>query len=195
MEKKLYSKDRLRDYALWYYFRYYPSNARLIQKLKEKGSSEDLSVVYKEIFHLLQEDAIIASKIDNYIFRNKNYTYIRNKMREKLFPKDKTEAYLEKYIHSGESLLAEDFLRKKIENFIQKGKSRYYIFTKLWETKEDKELLNRLFQEYFPDGERENILREYEKLRNKYDIQKITQKLISKWFKYNDIKRVLSEMS
>lgn len=112
-------------------------------------------------------------------------------MREKLFPNEKTESYLEKYTSSWKSLLSEDFLRRKIEVFKQKGKSRYHIFQKLWETKEDREVLNTLLNEYFPEGESENILREYEKLKNKYDKQKIIQKLISKWFKYDEIKKSL----
>lgn len=187
-----YTPSRLKDYALWYYFRYYPSNARLIQKLEEKWEKEDAQKVFSEIKHFLQEDQILQSKIDNYVFRNKNYRYIGQKMREKLFPIEKVEAYLEKYKTSRKSLLSENFLRRKIETFKSKGKSRYYIFQKLWETKEDREVLDTLLSEYFPDGESENILREYEKLKNKYDKQKITQKLISKWFKYDEIKKVLT---
>jgi len=52
-------------------------------------------------------------------------------MREKLFPSERVESYLEKYVNSGESILDENFLRKKIENYSAKGKSRYYIFQTL----------------------------------------------------------------
>jgi len=187
MDKK-YTPQRLKDYALWYYFRYYPSNGQLLQKLREKGKEEDSIVVFKSIEHLLQEQEIIKAKIDNYIFRNKNYRYIRQKMCEKLFDTQSVETYLEKYIHSGESILDETFLRKKIENYAAKGKSRYYIFQTLWETKLDREKIEILLDEYFPDGESENILREYEKIRHKYDRQKIIQKLLSKWFKYDEVK-------
>lgn len=109
-------------------------------------------------------------------------------MREKLFPIDKTESYLEKYINSRESILDENFLRKKIENYTAKGKSRYYIFQTLGETKLDREKLEILLEEYFPNGESENIQREYQKiisskpdlLKTREGKQKITQKLISK---------------
>ena len=100
MNNKPYTYQRLKDYALWYYFRYYPSNARLLQKLREKGTQKDATQVLKEVQHLTQEDEIIRAKIDNYIFRNKNYRYIRQKMREKLFPTEKIESYLEKYINT-----------------------------------------------------------------------------------------------
>ncbi len=212
MNNKPYTSKRLHDYALWYYFRYYPSNARLLQKLKEKGSEEDAQKIFTNIKHLLQEDEIIKAKIDNYIFRHKNYRYIRQKMREKLFPSEAVEQYLEKYLNSWKSLLTKEFLRKKIENFIQRGKSRQYIFQKLWETPEDKELLNWLLEDYFANWESENIRKEYEKIRTKLQNQtthpkaplfqnrgeltftwkqKITQKLLSKWFKYNEVKKVL----
>lgn len=205
-QEKKYTLQRLKDYALWYYFRYYPSNWKLLQKLEEKGTNKDAQKIFWEIKNLLQEDEIIKAKIDTYIFRNKNYRYIRQKMREKLFPTDKTEVYLEKYINAWESILDENFLRKKIENYTQKGKSRYYIFQTLWETKQDREKLEVLLDEYFPDWESENILREYEKLSQhltpnhspekrgelpRDQIQKITRKLIAKWFKYDEIKRVL----
>lgn len=186
-----YTPQRLKDYALWYYFRYYPSNARLLQKLNEKWDPEDATSVFKDIQHLTQEGEIIKAKIDNYIFRNKNYRYIRQKMREKLFPSEKTEGYLEEYINTWESILDEDFLRRKIEIGISKGKSRYHIFQKLWETKQDREVLEVLLQEYFPDWESENITREYEKLKSKYNRQKIIQKLLSKWFKYDEVKQIV----
>ena len=196
--EKKYTPQRLKDYALWYYFRYYPSNARLLQKLNEKWEAEDAQQAFQEIKNLTQEDEIIKAKIDNYIFRNKNYRYIRQKMREKLFPSEKTEQYLEKYINSGESILDENFLRKKIENYAAKGKSRYYIFQTLWETKLDREKLEILLEEYFPKWEFENIQREYNKiisskpelLNSQAGKQKITQKLISKWFKYDEIKEI-----
>jgi len=120
-------------------------------------------------------------------------------MREKLFPNEKTESYLEKYLNSGKSILDENFLRKKIENYTAKGKSRYYIFQTLWETKLDREKLDILLEEYFPDWESENILKEYEKiisgkpelLKSREWKQKITQKLISKWFKYDEVKKII----
>ena len=198
--RKRYSCQRLYDYALWYYFRYYPSNARLLQKLTEKGSEEDTQKVFQSISHLLQEEQIIASKVDNYIFRNKNYRYIRQKMWEKLFESEKVESYLEEYTTSGKSLLTEDFLRRKIEILISKGKSQRYISTKLWETPEDREKLGPLLNEYFKDWEWENIKKEYEKiifrnpklLQSWYEKkQKIIQKLIAKWFHYREIKNLI----
>ena len=198
-QEKTYSRQRLKDYALWYYFRYYPSNARLLQKLREKWEELDSTEVLKEIEHLTQETEIIKAKIDNYIFRNKNYRYIRQKMREKLFISSEVEKYLEKFINAWESLLTEDFMRKKIEQNIMKWKSKQYIQNKLWETKLDREVLAPLLEEYFPEWEQENIKREYEKIISKNSKllqawftgkQKIIQKLLAKWFQYNEVKNI-----
>jgi SOS response regulatory protein OraA/RecX len=197
--EKKYSPQRLKDYALWYYFRYYPSDGRLLQKLNEKWEEHDAQQVFAEIKHLLQEDEIIKAKIDNYLFRNKNFRYIQQKMREKLFPVEKTQAYLEPLLESWKSILTESFLRKKIENFANRGKSRSYIFYSLWETAADREILENLLNEYFPDGESENIEREYQKiisskpelLTSRIWKQKIIQKLLSKWFKYDEVKMIV----
>jgi len=65
-------------------------------KLVEKSKLEpELAPrVFSDIEHLLEEDKIIESKIKNYIFRNKNVSYIRLKMIEKSFPRQKIEKFL-----------------------------------------------------------------------------------------------------
>ncbi|MCH8518157.1 hypothetical protein LAT59_00120 [Candidatus Gracilibacteria bacterium] len=192
MKQEIYSLSRLKNYAEWYYFRYYPSNEKLLQKLREKGSEEDVLKVYEYIFPLTQEEAILETKIEGYILRNKNFRYIEQKMREKLFPKEKVKVYLKQYRDTGESLYKEEYLRKKIEYYIEKGKSKQYIFGKLGETKEDKYLLEHIFEKYFEDGEGEALKKEYEKIKGKSDKQKIIQKLLMKGFRYDDIKKLLS---
>lgn len=191
ISNKLYTYQRLKDYALWYYFRYYPSNKRLFQKLQEKGSTEDSQKVFWDIQHLLQESEIIASKIDNYVFRNKNYRYIRQKMFEKWFPKESVEKYLEKYLTSKVSILDVEFLQRKIDTYARKWKSRRYIFQTLWETSQDREVLDQLLDQYFIDWEAENIKKHYNKLSQKYTREKCIQKLIEKWFRYDEIKKII----
>lgn len=193
------NENTLRDYALWYYFRYYPSNKRIENKLFEKSKDKGLvDTVILSISHLFQEDQILAAKIDNYIYRNKNYRYIENKMREKLFPSEKVQVYLEKYRNSWESLLQEDFLRRKIRNFKQKGKSHTYIMNKLWETKLDREKLDSILSEFTDDDSLEKEFNKI-KLNSKTDLstfkwkQKVVEKLIRKWFQYGDIKKVIEE--
>lgn len=192
MEKKnKYSFEQLKNYSFWYYNRYFPSNQKLLEKLQEKGREDDAQKIYSEMKPFLQEDSILKSVVESYIAKNKNYRYIQQKLREKKFPLEKIHMYLEPYKISGESLLSKDFLRNKIENYIQKWKSRRYIEQKLWETAADRENLTETFEQYFWNTENEAILKEYSKLEPKYPRPKIIQKLLAKWFRYDDIKKTL----
>jgi len=168
-------------------------------KLVEKSKLEpELAPrVFSDIEHLLEEDKIIESKIKNYIFRNKNVSYIRLKMIEKSFPRQKIEKFLVEdiWIDDG-SLLNKDFLLKKIENYRQKGKSKLYIKNKLVDRKEDKSIVEECLNEVFwDDWELKALKKEYDKLQLSLSIekdkQKIIQRLLSKWFCYDDIKKVL----
>jgi hypothetical protein len=64
--------------------------------------------------------------------------------------------------------------------YARKGKSKKFIYMQLSETPEDREVLEKLLDEYFVDGEQENIDKEYQKLKDKYPRQKILQKLLEK---------------
>ena len=105
MKQEPYTFSKLKNYAEWYYFRYFPSDKKFLQKLCEKGSTQDAEKIFSEMKHLLVEDRTLESLIENYIFRHKNFRYIENKMREKGFPAEKVGKYLEKYKESGQSLL------------------------------------------------------------------------------------------
>lgn len=191
-EKHTYSTSRLRDYALWYYFRYYPSNAKLLQKLNEKGRSEDVKEAFSSIEHLLQEDEILKTKINTYLLRNKNFSYIKSQLLRHKFPAEKIEQYLTPLREKWESLLSEDFLKRKIELLFSKGKSRYFILQQLSENKEDREKIEWIFEKFFPENEKIALKISYQKLKTKYAKEKIIQKLMMQGFRYDDIKRVLA---
>jgi len=192
MKQEKYSFIRLKNYAEWYYFRYYPSDKKFLQKLKEKWESDDAEKIFDMMKDFLVEDRTMESLIENYIFRHKNFRYIEQKMQEKGFPKEKIKNYVAKYKESGESLLWEAYLIKKVENLLQKGKSKQYIFQKFWENTVDIELLEKIFKEYFVDWDYNSLQKEYEKIKTKLEKQKIIQKLLVKWFKYDDIKKILA---
>ena len=105
MNQQKYTFQRLKSYAEWYYFKYYPSNAKLLKKLQEKGSDEDARKILDDMKALLSEDRTLESLIENYIFRHKNFRYIENKMREKLFPSEKVKLSLQKYKDEDKSIL------------------------------------------------------------------------------------------
>lgn len=194
MKNKPYNFQRLKDYCLWYYFRYFPSNKRLENKLLEKSNwdKELVNKVISEIKHLLEEENIIRSKIKNYLFRNKNLKYIKQKLYEKLFQKVFIEEILQnEYIEEGKSLLSENFVERKILFYKNKGKSRNYISNKLIERKEDIQIVEKALENVFIDWDKENLEIEYLKIKNSFKEQKVIEKLLRKWFIYNDIKEVI----
>jgi SOS response regulatory protein OraA/RecX len=96
-------------------------------------------------------------------------------------------------------LLDADYIKRKILDYKNKWKSRNYIFQRLFERKQDKDLINEsLDQIYTKEDELENIKLEYENLTSNYsesiwrtDKNKIIEKLIRKGFNYGEIKKVI----
>lgn len=187
-----YNFETLKNYGLWYYFRYFPSRKKLLQKLQEKAQDLELpNKVLENISHLIDDTRVIWDKIRLYLMRNKNLHYIKNKLLLAGFEKDLVEKILENdFLDEEKSLLSEKSLKIKIENYKQSGKSIRYICQKYIERTADRELVERVIQEIFWESEEENILKELEKLKNKnFDKQKIITKLIAKGFNYNEIKK------
>lgn len=197
MNKIITTSIRLKDYALWYYFRYFPSNKKLENKLLEKTlqDRELVDWVLDQIKHLFTEDDIIRSNIKNYIFRNKNVNYIKLNLMKKQFPKDRINEILTNEFWSEEhSLLNVHSLVRKIENFKNKGKSIQYIKIKLIERKLDREWVeNALSVVFWDKWDNENLAHEYQKLEWKYEKKKIIEKLLRKWFFYGDIKEIINK--
>ena len=200
--------QKIVDYAIWYYLKYFPSKKALEKKLFEKfwPNSEKWKVYWwiweEEIDFILNqkmssiifEEEVAKSKIRNYIEKNKNFSYIKTKMFQKYYDKELVLRILrEEYNFENETLLNEEKLKKQIILLKQKGKSKNYIKNKFLERSQDKDLVENILSEVFCNWELENLKKEYEKIKNKwFDKQKIFQKLFSKWFNYEDIKRVIS---
>lgn len=196
--KILNNYETLRDYALWYYFRYFPSTEKLSRKLLEKSDkNKQLSQdVLKSMKNLINDKEVIITKINNYLYRNKNLNYIKNKLREKLFDKILVNEILEEYyLEDDKSLLRESHITKKINEYKLKWKSRKYIYQTLVERKEDQEIVSLLLDKnYLPKEELENILIHIQKLKNKSDDKKIIEKLLRKGFDYVNIKEVMKSV-
>lgn len=189
---KTYTFDSLKNYALWYYFKYFVSPKKLMQKLKEKSKDSDLpEKVFENITHLIDEKQVISDKIRLYLLANKNYTYIKNKLAEKLFDKTLVKEILDRdFFIEGESLLSENSLRIKVQNYKSKNKSIIYIRQKLVDRQEDKEIIDMIIDEIFwEERDLEAIKKEISKLEWKYEKSKIIEKLLAKWFRYDDVKR------
>jgi len=194
MQKEIYKRERLKNYALWYYLRFYPSTNRLREKLLEKSwDNLDLpNIIISEMKNIIKEEEVIKAKISNFLNKNKNLNYIKQKLREKKFDKDICEKILYwEFIEEDKSLLSEDFIIKKILNLKNKWKSKNYIKNNLIERNEDRELVETNLEEIFNNGEFENIQKEYEKIKERYPKEKCIQKLIQKGFIYSQVKEIV----
>ena len=55
-----YNFENLKNYALWYYFRYFPSSKKLLEKLNEKSKNNELSLkVFENISHLVNDKQVV----------------------------------------------------------------------------------------------------------------------------------------
>ena len=79
-----YNHKRLSEYALWYYERYLPSDARLREKLEEKAQSREVfDQVWSQVSSILVEDRILEDKVKNLLNRKKNQYYIVSNLAQK----------------------------------------------------------------------------------------------------------------
>lgn len=186
------SFESFRNYALNYYLRYYPSIKKLKEKLNNKSGWDEklVSEVFESMESIIVEKQVIESKIRLYIARNKNLNYIKSKLFEKGFKKEMYEEILQNNYNLDETLLDRDYIKRKVLDYMQKWKSKKYIFGQLFWRSEDKELITTVIDEFFGDDESEAVEKEYEKIKWKYDRKKIIEKLLRKGFKYDDVRKV-----
>jgi SOS response regulatory protein OraA/RecX len=99
----------------------------------------------------------------------------------------------------------DEVIISKIRSLKEKWKSKLYIKQKLFERMENKDLIEKYLEEAFIEWELSLVKKEYEKIIKRSNIdwvwknkefsyeenQKIIEKLMRKWFKYDDIKIVL----
>lgn len=196
MKKIITDFDALYNYWLWYYLKYFSSRWKVREKLLEKSyNNTDLTEkVLEKMDVIIEEEANTRARIKHLLFRNKNINYIKTNLYQKKYDKEIVEKLLkEEFIKEDESLLSENFLMKKVTDYKEKGKSRQYIFSKLIERKPDKALLESILNQVFLEWDSENLLREYEKIKGKFEKNKIIEKLLRKGFFYDDIKRVINK--
>jgi len=101
--------QKIVDYAIWYYLKYYPSPRKLFIKLKQKFwplsekwkiywgiSDEEINYIIEEkLKNIIQEEDVIESKIRSYKNKGKSKMYIRQKLYERQEQKELIEELLE----------------------------------------------------------------------------------------------------
>ena len=225
IERKEISQ-KIVDYAIWYYLRYFPSTQKLRNKLTEKfwpnserGQKygwifpEDIDYILEwKMGAIIDEHEVIRSNIRWYINKWKNINYIKSKLYGKLFIKDDYEKILSEEFNSDhETLLQYQKVLKQALTLKNKNKPANYIRQKFIESSLDKQLVENVIQEIFPDGEQELLITELLKIikapiytedPTQYisnfmwvldfkQKQKITQKLIGKGFMMGDIFEII----
>ena len=160
--------QKIIDYAIWYYLRYYPSPNRLIEKLRSKFwadsengkkywgiNNEEIKYILEEkLRNIIQEEEVIQSKIRVYKDKWKSKLYIKQKLFERKEKRELIEKYLDEAFLDGEL----ELVRREFEKIKNKGKL----------------ILDQ------------NELSYEQK-------SKLIEKLMTKWFRYDDIRLVLNE--
>jgi len=191
-----YSYHRLRNYGKRYYCRYFPSAKRLLEKLTQKSDDPILSEkVLKELDFLIDDRKTIENNIRILLIRHKNTRFMITHLMKKWFLKEDIIHILStKFESESQTLLDPISTKRKIENLQKKGKSKKYIFAKLSESQFDQELLESIWNELGIPDESETIRKCIQKYQSKLNSkQKLTQKLLSDWFSYRDIKRYFED--
>ena len=182
----------LKNYAIWYYSKYLPSINKLKSKLIRKNpDNKVVRVILIELNELFKENEIISSQIRNYFDNGKSEKYIRQKLLLKWFEIE----MIEKNLLSVDSNELIENQKKTIINKINSlkyKKSKQLILQNIYRLWYDKNLISEVIGEFlFDDGNLIN--KEFEKLeKTNIPKEKIIQKLISKWFRYDDIKKLFS---
>ena len=142
--------QKIIDYAIWYYLKYYPSPQKLRFKLKEKFWPEsekwkkywgiwweEIEFIVKEkLKNIVQEKEVIESKIRSYKNKWKSKLYIKGKMFERMENKYLVEEYLDIYFENWEE-----------ENIIKELKKLW--FSKELEYNEKQKILKKLLSRGF----------------------------------------------
>lgn len=233
-EPKKEISQKIINYAIWYYLKYFPSVGKLKQKLdqtfwpdSEKWQKywgifeEDIRYIIEEkMNNVIVEEQIISSKIRNYIGRWKNLNYIKSKLREKLFDEEKYEKILQEEFNAYEqSILDYTKVYKQIVILYKKNKSKNYIRQKFVERDYDKQWVEEILDDIFVEWEMLALQWELYKIikvpffsewdldeqQKKYawdylqtlcftQKQKLSQKLVWKWFGFSSIQELYSEL-
>lgn len=151
--------QKIIDYSIWYYLRYYPSPKKLEQKLihkfwknSENGkkywwiwNEEIIYILENKLKNIIQENEVIKSKIRSYKSKWKSKLYIKQKLYERMEEKHLIEIYLE-----------EAFVDWEIENL----KKQYEKIKEISSKKEynKQKIIEKLIRKWFKYYDIKNIV-------------------------------------
>jgi SOS response regulatory protein OraA/RecX len=182
---------QLRNYAEWYYTKYFPSKRMLYEKLLSRTEEEGLpNRVMSDLDSLIMEDKVIESRIHAYISAGKTARYIRTKMTQKKFDKDIVEAFLwaqSDILENPETyrLQIEKALQKNIQKWVSKRACSYELSMKYPDARP---LIDELLADY---NDVVILQKKAPELLKKYSQEQVLGKLSQKGFQISDIYTVL----
>lgn len=185
------NNETLKNYALWYYLKYYPSIWKLIKKLKEKTQNNELIAEVLEIIkENLNEEYLLETKIQELLDKGKTSQFIINKLSEKLFQKNDIEKILTNK-NECENIKSYKYIEEKIisKSKTKSIKSIKYNLIKSWF---NSETIEKLITENNIVDSQEKIFKDINKLKEKWlDKKQVISKMMQKWYRYWDFKELL----
>ncbi len=153
--------QKIIDYAIWYYLKYYPSPKKLAKKLKEKFgpnsekgqkywwiNDEEIDFILKEkLKNIIQEKEVIIAKINSYKNKGKSKKYIIWKMFERQENMDLVNEVLEEFFSEEDELenLKKELKKQKYDenlDYEQKQKILAKIIRKGYTYDDIKKIIN-----------------------------------------------------
>lgn len=182
---------RLRNYAEWYYTKYFPSKKMLYEKLIAKCEDAELvERVMSDLGSLIVEKENIESRVHSLLSQGKTTRYIRQKLLQKKFDPDiinQTFSDEEETIKNPETYRAQ--IEKSIQKGSQKGAPKKSLQYELRMKYSDaKDLIDELLAEYH---DLDILQKKAPELLRKYSQEQVMSKLSQKGFKISDIYTVL----
>ncbi len=187
----LMSSEYFRNYAIWYYEKYFPSVNFLRKKLQEKwASGEEIIGIFDDLSSFFQEKKIIEWRVQFFLSRGKNAKTTRQLLLQKGFEKSLIDEVL---TEKKEEFSSEEYIphilgciKKYYEKWYSRKKAQFLLRGSFPEH-------SSLLSEFLHDYDEITILdKKIPELQGK-GIQewKIVSKLLSEGFSTTDIYTVL----
>ncbi len=191
-------KDTLLRYAKKYQKRYHPSTEKLRQQLILKSNNPELSTqVVAEFNDIINDDALALMRAEAMRAKGKNVQHIKQKLALRGFSKETIGRCIQAMQDEQGSIWEQDALHKKITQLKRKGLSLQAIRQQCCDTNADAEIVEDMLATVFGNvSDNENLQRLIDKLQRKnLDHDKMIRQLMSKGFRYDDIKRTLDQQN
>ena len=188
------SKQKLHNYAIWYIGKYMPSLSRLERKLRDRSDDSSMvSEVLDLVREYIDEPYIIRTNMDAGIGFGLGMKQIETRLIRRWFQRDMTRTISQEILSENSSANPQRDMRIQAMidrsllkwegislirmNLLSKYREAQDTIESLIQNIDDRETLNMIFErDGIPSSEKE------------------LAKLQRKWFRYDDINRVIREM-